>query len=591
MKTTTSAGVTIPEPEPAGGSGGEGDAVAKVARSPLVLAAEVVDRFRNGKARVEDGTVVLSKEDEPLHQEISDLKKDAEGDGFSSLLEEINKHGGDEVSDIVMEPIHHEVVTFHDLYQRAIELKNRAFKTRSRQKEYFEVKDVVAVDKKRAIGKSGELIHHVQFADNTAALSAQVNDTTFARVRPLVTSSLSERKPDPKYATPHMYDVTVKVMAMPKTNQYGAVSKVQMYFGLDDIGDERLRPRNRPTMDAIKVLRPNLQLIGLVGLHGTNVVVIFENSKTSERFRRMVAPRGNITSTRNGLFVAKYPGGIEGMPQWRLGLAYVHEKVYCRPGGNGFPLDDILELSATNSYQSLRGTMTGFAKIIPFLTSYQTYDRNKTKKYDAIDRTTAITLVLEEDMTPDVQALIDSPPLSEDDLEEIGVDLDMLHKVLAAMMRPASQRLIRDVAKHFGHTIQEIVAVLPSSIFKVIDQGVFVEDQEALKGYIKLVRAVLDEEGESKYGEFAIIMTDAKAREILGKEYSLILQKLEKVYGLVHHLSSGDTPEYIFEIPSCCRDAASRLRRSVRGTDRKNDEEPEGDDRGARADGCKEAEP
>ena len=585
-----SAEGTLPEDKLAGGSGGEDAAAVKDARSPLVLAAEVVDRLRNGKARIEDGTLVLTKDDEPLHQEISDLKMDSGGKDFSSLQGEITKLGGDEFSDIVMEPIHYDVVTFDQLYERTTGLKNKAFKTSSPQKEFFEVRDVLAVDKKRTIRKSGELIHHVQLADNTAVLSAPVDAATFACVRPLVQSSLSERKPDPQYATPHMYDVTVKVMAMPKTNQYGAVSKVQMFLGLDDIGNERPRPRNRPTRGAIKILRSNPQLTGLVGLHGANIVVIFEDSKTSERFRRMVAKRGNITNTRNGLFVAKYPGGIEGMPEWRLGLAYVHEKVYCRPGGNGFPLDDILEISATNIYQSSRGTMTGFSKIIPFLTSYHTYEKNKTKKYDAIDRTTSITLVLEEDMTPDIQTLIESPPLSEDDLKEIGVDLDMLHRILAAMMTPASQRLIREVAKHFSHTIQEVVAVLPSFIFKVFDQGVFVEDQKALTGYIKLVRAVLDEDGESPHGEFAISMTDPRAREILGDGHDLVLEKLEKDYHLIHHLSSTGTPEYLFEIPSCCRDAASRLRQGVVGTDRTNDETPDGDDRGTRPDGCEEAE-
>lgn len=558
---------------------GENEGPGPPERTPLKLASEIEDLIKNGKAQIKDDTLILPAEEVRLREEIVSLKESNEGKDFGTLVDTLAKSNPDHrFSDVTLEQPCTTDATFHDMYERAEELRVHARETGVEQVETFVVKDAMAVDKQRTLSRRAERILHAQFDDGTATFPTEVNYDTFKLLKPLVTSQLSDRKPNPAYGTPHQYDLTIEGHAIPKVSRAGRVEVVDLRFDLIRVEKERVRPCELPTERALKVLREKPHLIGLVGLKGLATVVIFERTTESGAFLKQL-PTGIVTNTSDGLFFGKYPAGASGAPQWRLGLAYVHQKVYVRPGGKGLPLEDVLIWTATGTYQSQRGTMTGFGAIIPFLMSYETFEKNK-PKYTAVDRSTPVTLVIKEDATEDIlDPLIRSPPLRDNDLVALGLDRQGLLRVLAVTNTPKSQRVIRDAAEHFGHNVQDIVSVLPKKIFKEDDHSVLVEDQQAMFAYLKLVRSVLDEGGDPEWGVFALRMSGTKAHDILGGDYNTSLEKLEKQYELVHRQGQRDN-EYVFEIPKECRDAAKQLKKPIEkddhttGTEELKEEEP-----------------
>ena len=536
---------------------GENEGRGPPERSPLKLAAEVEDLINTGRAQIKDDTLILPVEVKGLYDEIQSLK---DSKGIGSLVDTLANHNPDfRFSEVILETLHTTDATFHEIYERGDELKARAGVTKKMQTGIFTVKGAMAVDKQREMSKKGDPILHAQFADNTATFPTEINYDTFTRLKTLVKSNLSAKMPDPAYGTPYLYDLTIEVNAIPvfseaKKDQLKAVKKE---IKLLKVENERVGPCEPPTEQALKVLREKPYLVGLVGLEGLSSAVMFERTQQANEFLKLLIP-GTVTHTSNGLFFGKYPAGASGTPQWRIGLAYVHPKVYVSPGGIGLALENILIWATTRTYSCSRGTMTAFGALIPFLMSYETFERNR-QKYTAVDRSTPVTLVLKGDAIRDILSpLIESPPLREEDLDALGLDRNTLLRVFAVTNNPKSQRVIREVAEHFGHNIRDIVSVLPTKIFKGDDHGVFVEDRQVMFAYIKLLRAVLDKGGDSDLGEFALRMVGTEAHDILGGEYRRILEKLEKEYGLVHRQGQRDN-EYIFEIPRECRDAARTL--------------------------------
>ena len=535
-------------------------------RTPLMLAAKVEDLINTGRAQIKDDILRLPTEEKDLYDEVQSLKESNEGNGFESLVETLANHNPDSrFSEVMLESPNTTEATFDEIYERAEELKVRARETRGAQTVTFTVKSAMAVDKQRTLSRRAERIHHAQFADKTATFPMAVDNDTFKLLKTLVTSNLTARKPNPAYGTPCLYDLIIEGHAIPKLSRAGRVEVVDLEFDLIRVENERVRPRDSPTEQTMAVLGEKPHLIGVAGLDGLGTVVIFESTRESEAFFKRL-PSGTVTHTSDGLFFGRYPAGVIDAPQWRLGLAYVHPKVYIQPGGRGLPLDVVLRWSATRTHQCSRGTMTEFGALLPLLLSYETFEHNR-QTYTGVDRSTPVSLVLKEDATEDIlDTLINSPPLREEDLAALGLDRHALLRVLAVTNTPRSQRVIREAAEHFGHTIQEVVAVLPTKIFKEDAHGVFVEDQQAMFAYVRLLRAVLDEGGDPDLGEFALRMGGSKAHEILGGDYKLTLEKLEKHYGLVNSQASDDR-EYSFQVPRECWDAARALKTRIETDD------------------------
>lgn len=361
-------------------------------------------------------------------------------------------------------------------------LAEKARKEDKDQEERSVIRKAMVLQKNRIIDASG-VKRCIIVDDSTGCVNLQSSEPIYLRVRALADNSHGNTRKGLKIFSPQICDFVINITVEIERNSEG--ESEGLIFGLcmeELICIEELKHQN-PEEKAIDIILRKPYLVGLLGLFGRTILVVFETAKEFDIFSKKTSSFILFASGVNYMLFEAFKIPPLKQTYYKLGPVFNSEKIFTIPSTT-LKLDYLIGFANLSGVHTSYGTITPFAKLVPVVRSYTNYTKNQDVYKDL-----TITSVLKDENKEELMILANSPAISLEDIQKKGLSEQQIYLSLSLMSDLKRSRKIIDTLKKKGLAFLEFLDIIPKEFYEIDEEMVIWSDEYSLEAWIDLYQS------------------------------------------------------------------------------------------------------